>query len=264
MSLRPVHKSTQTRWRDVKVTRPLVILMITLASGGSIPTLAGEVSGSALGCFPNPNYPVPRPPQCLDSTGLSLYTETGGPNRDLQFNGSTFDETGLETFTLDLGTLTLVGDGIRSAINDILHLSVTLADENGEIGTAEYLVSATGAAFYDTIRRQSVGEVRLDFGNLEPMIFSTVFGSYTWMLNVPSTPFLLTIPARASNDHGRVSYDIRGTLTSLDSPRLPTQSLVATPEPGTMPLLTLASLLLSARLRKQKRGNIDNVESKCP
>jgi len=235
------------------LTKLLSVLVLALVVGEAVPALAGEVTGSALGCFPNPNYPVPRPPQCSDSSGLSMYTETGGPNRDLQYNGSTFDQFGLGTFNLDLGTLTLVGAGIGSAINDDLHLVVSLADQNGDIGTADYIVSATGFAFYDSMRRQSVGQVSLDFGNPETQIFNTAFGSYALMLNVPSTPFLLTLANRSGND-GRASYDITGTLTSIAGSEIGAQALIATPEPGTMPILTMSGLLLLIGLCKQKRG----------
>ena len=235
------------------MTRILIIVILTLASGGTVPTLAGEISGSALACFPDPNYPVPRAPQCLDSTGLSMYTETGGPARDLQFRGTTFDEVGLGTSTLDLGTLTLVGAGIRSTINDTLHLSVTLVGQSGEIGTADYLVSVSGFAFYDTMRRQSVGQLTVNFGNPEPQIFMTAFGSYSLTLDVPPTPFLLTVPG-GSNADGRVTYSITGTLKSIDSPGFAAYTMIATPEPGTMPLLTLATLLVSAGLFKRRRS----------
>ena len=234
------------------LTKLLSVLVLALALGEAVPALAAEVTGAALGCFPNLNYPVPRPPQCLDSTGLSMYTETGGPNRDLQYHGSTFDQVGRGSFNLDLGALTLVGAGIGSAINDNLHLSVSLADQNGEIGTANYIVSATGFASYDTMRRQSIGQVTLDFGHLEPQIFSTAFGSYSLMLNVPSTPFFLTLSNSSGND-GRASYDITGTLTSIAGSENQARALVATPEPGTMPMLTMAGLLLTVGLCKQRR-----------
>jgi hypothetical protein len=234
------------------LTKLLIVLALALVVGEAVPALAGEVTGSALGCFPNPNYPVPRPPQCSDSNGLSMYTETGGPNRDLQYHGTTFDQVGLGTFNLHLGTLTLVGAGIGSAINDNLHLTVTLADQNGDIGTADYIVSATGFAFYDTMRRQSVGQVSLDFGDPEAQIFDTAFGSYALTLNVPSTPFLLTLASSSGND-GRASYDITGTLTSIAGSEFGTQALIATSEPGTMPILTMSGLLLITGLCKQKR-----------
>src|SRR5689334_7075350 len=102
----------------------LAVVALALILGRTVPALAGEVTGSALACFPNPNYPLPRPPQCLASTGFWMYAETGGPNRDLLDRGAAFDEVGIGSFTLDLGTLTLVGAGIRSTINDALHLSI--------------------------------------------------------------------------------------------------------------------------------------------
>jgi hypothetical protein len=236
------------------LTKLISVLVLALSLGEVVPALAEEVTGAALGCFPNPNYPVPRPPQCLDSTGLSMYTETGGPNRDLQYHGSTFDQVGFGSFNLDLGALTLVGTGIGSAINDNLHLSVSLTDQNGDIGTANYIVTATGFASYDTMCSQSVGQVTVDFGHLEPQIFNTAFGSYAFMLNVPSTPFLLTMANSSGND-GRPTYDITGTLTSIAGPRSEAGALIATPEPGTMPILAMSGLLLVVGLCKQKRGS---------
>src|SRR4051794_16536868 len=116
-------------------------LLAVCALAAAVPMHAAEITGSAQACFPDPNYPVPRPPQCVGGTGLAMYTETGGPNRDLRYDGSTFDVPGSSNFSLNLGTLTLVGAGIGSTINDTLHLSVSLADQHGQIGTADYLVS---------------------------------------------------------------------------------------------------------------------------
>ena len=73
------------------------VVILALVLGRATPALGGELTGFALACFPDPNYPVPRPPQCVDSTGLSMYTETGGPNRDLLYYGSMFDQVGLGT-----------------------------------------------------------------------------------------------------------------------------------------------------------------------
>ena len=151
----------------------------------------------------------------------------------------------------------MVGAGIRSTINDALHLSVNMADQHGEIGTADYIVSVSGFAFYDSMRRQSVGQVSLNFDNPEPTIFNTAFGSYSLVLNVPSTPLLLTIPAGASND-GNVSYDITANLTSLYSSQLTTRALIATPEPGTMPLLVISSVFLGVGLLRRTRREMED------
>lgn len=234
--------------------KSVAVVLFAIVLGSVTPALGAELTGTALGCFPDPNYPGPRPPQCIESTGLSMYTETGGPNRDLFYHGSTFDQVGSGSYTLDLGTLTLVGAGIRSTINDVLHLSVNVADQHGEVGIANYIVSASGFAFYDSMRRQSVGQVSLNFGDPEPTIFNTAFGSYSMVLNVPPTPVLLTIPAGTSN--GSVSYDITANLSSLHSSQLATHELIATPEPGTVPLVALSSVFLGiGLLRRTRREN---------
>ena len=206
---------------------------------------ASEITGNAQGCFPDPNYPVPRPPQCVGGTGSAVYTETGGPNRDLQYYGSTF-ETGSSSFTVDLGTLTLVGAGIGSTINDDLHLSINLANQRGEPDTADYVVSARGFAFYDTMRNQSAGQVQLDFGDPEPRSFDTVLGLYSLTLDVPTSPFSLTIPPAASS----ISYQISGSLTPLGRQTDEAVSLVPTPEPGTLLLLGVAGCLLAVPLKR--------------
>jgi hypothetical protein len=75
------------------------------------------------------------------------------------------------------------------------------------------------------------------------------------VLNVPSTPLLLAIPAGPSND-GSVSYDITASLTSLHSSQLATRALIATPEPGTMQLLAVSSMFLGVgMLRRTRREN---------
>jgi hypothetical protein len=234
------------------MTKLLVTIVFTVVACQTAPMLAGEVNGAALACFPDPNYPVPRPPQCLDPGGLSMYTETGGPNRDLLYQGSTFQQMGFGSYTLSLGKLTLVGAGIRSTINDALHLSVILADQYGEIGTASYTVSVSGFAVYDSMRRQSVGQVSLTFSDPEPKILNTAFGSYSLVLNVPSTPFLLTIPSGTSNDES-VSYDITARLTSLQPSEYAAGALVSTPEPGTLSLLGVSGAFLTIGLLRRSR-----------
>ena len=167
-TLRRADGSNLADKEDFKMRKSIAVVLFAIVLGSVTPALGAELTGTALGCFPDPNYPGPRPPQCIESTGLSMYTETGGPNRDLFYHGSTFDQVGPGSYTLDLGTLTLVGAGIRSTINDVLHLSVNVADQHGEIGIANYIVSASGFAFYDSMRRQSVGQVSLNFGDPEP------------------------------------------------------------------------------------------------
>lgn len=243
------------------LTKLLSVVVLTLAIGEALPALPGEVTGSALGCFPTPGYLVPRAPQCSDSTELSMNTETGSPNRNLRYQGSLIDQAGIGSFNLDLGTLTLVGAGIGSAINDNLHLSVSLADQNGEIGTADYIVSATGFTSYDAMRRLAVGQVRLDFANLESQTFNTASGSYSLILNVPSTPVFLALPGSSGNG-GRASYDIIGTLTSIAGSRNETQALIATPEPGTMSIVLMSGLLFAVSLWK-KRSTLKTTKDQC-
>src|SRR5204863_1291322 len=121
-------------------------------------------------------------------------------------------------YSVDLGTLSLVGGGIASAINDTLHLSFKVTDVNGSSSETEYTFWVNGSAFYDPVHLRAVGRVAVQLLSPPTQILDLSADRYLLTLDVPTEPFLLTIPNGSSD----ASYALKGLL-----------SLVEVPEPST-------------------------------